>query len=260
MKFNKFLLFILCATFFACSTESSNDKDDDEETTDNTLLKKIVYNKGTIDEYSETFSYDGNKLVSVDYGGGSFTDYLYENGNLVRVNSTIDGVVDAYTIITYNEDDKIGSYILHIIDNNTFRYEFTHNSNNTIKLDAYIGDLNSQTTLSRTNLISYDGKNIISQVNDDDDDYELIFEYDNKNGVFKNVEQMEVINLVSIDFGGLEGFTENIKERTDNDFVDIYKETYDYTYNENGYPITAIYKDFYDGELEEETLIEYIYE
>ena len=122
--------------------------------------------------------------------------------------------------------------------------------------------MDSQTTLSNSYTLSYEGSNLLSQVNDE---YELSFQYDNKNGIYKNIEQIEVINLVSIDFGGLEGYTNNIIDRRDNDEDEdgndvIIADTYEYIYNENGYPVTATYKDFYDEELEETYIIEYLYE
>ena len=291
MKLNKLLFFTLCLVIFSCNiepigtndiseaveetegegqeTEEEEEEEEEEPNTDdNTLIKKIIFNKGTDDETIETYTYEGHKLIKKEIEdnyfleGDYFVDYIYENDRLVRVNSTYEGELDAYTIITYNENDQVAYYILHLIDDNTFKHVYNYNTDNTIKLEVYIGDLDSQTTLSNSYTLSYEGSNLLSQVNDE---YELSFQYDNKNGIYKNIEQIEVINLVSIDFGGLEGYTNNIIDRRDNDEDEdgndvIIADTYEYIYNENGYPVTATYKDFYDEELEETYIIEYLYE
>jgi len=82
MSLKQFFIFGIIIFIFSCNTEPTDAPY--EETNDSTLLKRIIYNKDTADEYSETFNYNGNKLISVDYGDGSKNVYTYENDNLIK--------------------------------------------------------------------------------------------------------------------------------------------------------------------------------
>ncbi|WP_303319165.1 hypothetical protein Q4Q34_16420 [Flavivirga abyssicola] len=254
MTLKKLLIFGLCISLFACSSESTDTPD--EPTNDSTLLKK------TIETYDDevittNYTYDGNKLISVISDDGYKFEYIYENGILVRVNSYVDGELDGYTTISYNQNEKIANYILHIINDITEKYVFTFNSDNTVTESRYIGDLNSQTNFQNTTTYSYTGENITNLTNTG---YELSYQYDNKNGIYKNIHAIEVLNLLSIDFGALNGNTNNPTSIIDNNNGNIASETFGYTYNESDYPKTANYTSKYKGVTDDTSTIQFFYE
>ncbi len=262
MKLKQFLLIALSITFFTCNTESVDNPD--EETTDSTLIKKIVYDKGTSDEYTATFNYDGNKLISVDAGDGYITKYIYENDKLVRINDLESNDLHAYVTIQYNIDEKIGSYIIFFEKDNDHaeKHIFTYNSDNTMTESVYYGTYAVQETFSYSSIITFEGKNIMNE-KWDDDDIEYIYTYDDKKGALRNIQHIDIINLISVDFGGLAeyGSVNNVTSLKEiQDGTVNYFDEYEYIYDNNGYPKTSIYKTESRWGPEEDTTMDYFYE
>ena len=267
MKLQLTLLYFLAFIVLSCSTEST-DTPDTPDDNDGVLIKKIIYNKGTSDEYTETYNYNGNKLISVDESDGYKTVYSYENDLLVKEENFFGGILGEYTTIEYNSEKKViklTEFWLEAsgINGRTYEHRITYNDNNTFTDILYGKDLDTDFILWSTSLFSHEGKNITKIA--DDDGYELIFTYDDKNGIFKNIHQVEVLNLLSNnEFGSLiYSNTNNVTsfiEKDDGRIEHYSKENYIYTYNDNGYPKNAILKSESDGETEEDETIEYLYE
>tara|TARA_R110002050_G_scaffold97971_2_gene203620 strand:+ start:5901 stop:6704 length:804 start_codon:yes stop_codon:yes gene_type:complete len=267
MKFKQILLFTLCITFFACSTESTENPDEKEETEDSTLLKKTIETDS--DGITETtiYTYDGNKLISVDYGDGWKNVYTYENEKLVREDQYADNESVAYLTLEYNTNGKLSSIKEFFLEpsnlNGAHKYILKHNNDNSINIEIYSGDFNSQTNLFTTYTFSYNGKNIF-KIEDDDisspEYYNAI--YDSKNGMFKNVNAIDVLNIIT----ELSEFSAPLYGSTNNptSIAGIYHQesldTFEYTYNDNNYPKTATYQDSYQGSINYTATIEYFYE
>ncbi|CAH8286351.1 hypothetical protein EV196_106265 [Mariniflexile fucanivorans] len=250
------LLFTLCITIFSCSTESLDNSE--KETTDSTLLKKVIYDKDTEDEYIVTYSYDENKLTKLEGEDGYKNVYTYEGDLLVKEESFLDGELGAYVTLEYNSVGVLVQYKEYWLDSSglpesTYKHVLTYNSDKTITNDVYTGDHNSQTELYFTELISFDGKNI-SKLKDNDNVTEYLYSYDDKNGMFKNVHAIEVLNLLSQnEFGPyIMGNTNNIT--IDKEIYDQQSNhtTSEYIYNENDYPVSAINKYYNNGVLDEQ--------
>lgn len=268
MKLKQILLFTICIAFFACSTDSSNDKDDEETVEDTTLLKRIIYNKGTSNEFIETFSYDGNKLTSVDYGDGSRNVYTYnEDGYLVKDEYFDGGLLNASVALEYNSDEKIASYTETFfedsgLDDRQYRHTYTHNNNGTITSTVEVNYDNNGFEFDRTETIVLNGKNI-AEISDDEG-YTITYTYDNKNGTYKNIHAIEILNILSEnEFGAIIfGNTNNITSyvETDETLSDNYNETFEYTYNAEDYPLTCIYTSKYGDTVEDIETIDFEYE
>ncbi|ULC58091.1 hypothetical protein MBM09_09180 [Flaviramulus sp. BrNp1-15] len=271
MKLNYFLLITLCLTLFACSTESTDTPNEEtpeetEQPTDGILLKRIVetYEGET---YTTTFTYDGNKLITYDEGDGWKNIFTYEDEKLVREDQFAENELNAYVILEYNTDGSLSNfreYFLEpsglggIVTKNIFEY----NTDNTITQTIYRGDATSQTDFSHTYIITMQNDNIKSIV-DSHDSYS--YEYDDKNGVFKNIHNIEILNILSEnEFGALIfGNTNNVINANDFEGSDEYNETYEYTYNDNSYPVSATWTSTYDGSFgsyEDVSTIEFFYE
>lgn len=233
MKFKQILLFTLCVTIFSCSTEKIDNPEKEketEETNDSTLLTKIIDTDSEGDSFTTNFIYDGNKLMTINNDWG--------DKNTFHLFDFVEDKIAYKNVLTYNND-------------------------NTIKQDVYTGDFDSQTSFSYTYIITLENDNIKSIV-DSPDSYN--YEYDNKKGIYKNIFAIDIINIVNdTEFGYLfYGNKNNATKKLDIEGSYEYKETYEYTYNENDYPKSAIYTYTSDdafGEPEEEVYnIEYFYE
>ncbi len=262
MKLNQALLFALCITFLNCSTESSGNPD--EENMDSTLLKKIVYNKDTDDEYTEIFNYDGNKLTSIDYGDNTKNVYTYDDNNhLVRDDFFSEGVLEATVILDYNVNEKVATFTETFFETSglsdrKYKHDITYNNDGTFTDVVSVSYSNAEFESHRTETITLDGGNNISKIKTEDDDFQISITYDDKNNMFKNVHAIEVLNILSEnEFGALiYGNTNNMTSYTESGASFNNKETFEFVYNEKGYPISAISTSI--GESDD--TLEFIYE
>ncbi|TYA78770.1 hypothetical protein [Seonamhaeicola marinus] len=270
MKLQQILLSAIAILFLSCSTESSDSKEESDDKDDKTLVTKIIYNKGTDEEFTETYNYDGNVLLNIDEGDGFKTVYTYENTLLVREDHFFGGGLAAYTTLEYNSENKVIK-LTEIwledsgIDGLSYKHNITYNNSNNTFTDELLRkgpEDGSVFEPAGTSIFSHIGNNISSIK--EDDGYEYLFTYDDKNGIFKNVHQVEVLNLLSNnEFGALihsnsynlTSYIEKYSDETDYDA----KEIYIYTYNDKNYPQTAILKSEIDGEIEEDETIEFVY-
>lgn len=265
MKLKHILLFTSCITLFACSTESSTTE---EETNDPTLLKKIVFNIGTADEFTDTFNYNGNKLTSVDYEDNSKNVYTYDDNDfLIKDEYFEEGTLVASVALEYNSDDQIASYTETFsessgLDDRQYRKVFTYNNDGTLTNEVYVNYSNTGFELSWTETIILEGNNI-AEISDDEG-YNISYTYDDKNGAYKNIHAIEILNILSEnEFGALiYGNTNNIASYVESDTSSsfYYNDTYEYTYNDENYPKTCIYTSQYDNQEEDVETIEYFYE
>ncbi len=250
------LTMLLIITFFSCSDESTNDDELPQE--NGLLLKERITDYGGGDIQTETFSYDeNNNLISILDSGGYKYEYVYENNLLIRINYTEpNGSIIDYTVLEYNSNSELTSYTVFITSGNEgLRFDLTYNGDGTITEKEYSGNHDSQTSLISEDIITFNEGQILMET---DTDFQATYEYDTQNGIYKNVSNIEVLNLINIDFSGyIDSAENNLLKVTENDngTITIHEE-YQYTYNSSNYPETATY--YYDGDLD--STIEYIYE
>lgn len=266
MSLKQFFIFGIIIFIFSCNTEPTDAPY--EETNDSTLLKRIIYDKDTADEYSETFNYNGNKLISVDYGDGSKNVYTYENDNLIKDEYFSEGILMHYASLEYDSNGKLITFTENWLenagwDNRIAKHELSINSDNTITDEVYQSFNGAELEFYQTRLIKFDDYTNIKEYGNNE--YYSSYTYDNKNGMFKNVHAIEVLNLLSeIEFGasiyGNKNNVTSFKENGD-DIVNEYYDTYEYTYNENNYPISSTcISQRIDGSDQDIETIEYFYE
>ncbi len=284
MKLKHILLFTTCIAFFACSTDSLNPKnetndptqiiiDDSAEiiTNDLTLIKRIVYNIDTLDEYTYTFKYNDNKLTSVSYDDYNKNVYTYDDNDfLIKDECFKEGKLVASVELKYNSEGEIAEYFETIsessrLDDRQYKKVFTYNNDRTVTKKVYANSSDdSGYELSWIETITLEEKNItkISDKTDDSDDNRFYI-YDDKNGAYKNIHAIEVLNFLSEnEFGAtIYGNTNNIANYhgSVNGSGSIFKEKFMYTYNEENYPKTCKHSTKYD-DLDEVETLEYFYE
>lgn len=267
MKLKPFLLIPLLLLSFACSSNDSNDNGDDDDDPTAVLIKQINYSDvGDDFSYTETYNYSENRLLSIiDTESGSNDEYSatfqYANDKLARVDFMDLSELVEYVTLDYNEEGLLTSFTIFLFDvdgenvatNCTITYD-----NTTISLELKRGDFSSQTEfIGNIEYVVVNG-NILETRNDINDDTKS-YEYDSQNSIYKDVFDIETIILImnTTESGfDIYGAVNNATQSTDiqGSFLEV--ETWEYTYNSNGYPDTAQY--YNDGELD--TNIEYIYE
>lgn len=267
MKLKTLLLFSLLLTF-ACSSDSDSNDDDGNNPSDSVLIKQITYNYVDDGSYTETFNYDGNKLLSiVDTSSDSNDTYEatfeYANDRISRINNYVDGKLMEYVTLEYGTDGILSSFTVFIFDidgenvaiRSVINYE---DGSSNFSLDNFRGDFTSQTEPSGTTNYTVINGNISSSAFPSTASIKS-FQYDNKNSIYKNIDQIETIILVfdNTEYGFyIYGAKNNVTQLDDDQGGIVYTETFEYTYNSNDYPNSAMY--YYDGELD--LNVDFVYE
>lgn len=250
------LIIILAFFTFSCS---SDDTPSDPPQNNSLLLKQRVTSYPDDNEtMTENFVYDGNVLTSIVNSDGERVDYLYENNLLTRINHVAsNGTIEQYVVIGgYDQNTRLSSYTVYLQLNQAFKFELLYNSNGTITEKQYSGDHNSQTTLVRETMITMNNGHLAQEISNDGINYS--FEYDTKNGIFKNITHIETLNLINDDFSGhIDSNLNNLVKINDTQNGNTtVSEEFQYTYNSSDYPETATF--YLEGTLEK--TIQYIYE
>ena len=263
MKLKQILLFVLCTAIFACSSDSTDSNE--EPSNNNILLKKTIETNSDGEIDITNYSYDGNRLKEVTYDDAFKSMYTYENNNLTQVDYYEDNELESTITIEYNAENKVASYVEYLYNVSATRrankFVITNSSDSRISFDVYMGDFNTQTEVYSTdNIINYDS-NLTSV---DKKNYGLSYVYDNKNSLFKNVFAIDVLNLLSVtaEFADdIYGKINNVTKITDavgDNYLSV--DTFKYNYNDNNYPVTAEYKESFNGSINYESTIQYFYE
>ncbi|WP_299363413.1 hypothetical protein [Winogradskyella sp.] len=266
MKFKNLLPLLVLILVFNCSSDSdSNDDNPSDNPGDNpgntVLIEEIIYNYVSDDDvYIQSFSYDGNKLLSIldsepDSDDTYEATFEYTNDRITRIDNYVDGELMEYVTLEYGTDGILSSFTVFIFDidgeNVAIRNELNYeDGSSNFDIDSYRGDFTSQTEFSGTTNYTVQNGNISSSAFPDTDSIES-FQYDTKNSVYKNISQIETIILVfhNTEYGfDIYGANNNITQLDDDQGGIIYTETFEYTYNSDDYPVSAMYYD--DGVLD----------
>ncbi|UUV22667.1 hypothetical protein [Paenimyroides aestuarii] len=226
----KLMLSLLLLAGFAF-TSCEKDQEEEATTTAVYLPEKIYGESGPV-----TFNYDSqNRITQVKEGGTHYS-----------ITTTINYTGDAVTSAKVEEVTTENTY--------TTNYSFTYQGNNvmisygddTEPTDAFTIDDKGRLITYEGGSISYDVAGNIKKVNNPFDEY--AFEYDTKNGVFKNVKTPHwlymylfeehslylVNNCVKIDYKDLESSETSIQ-------------TIAYAYNSDNFPEKILFsnEDYY---------------
>ena len=253
----KTLAFATMLAFIGVSCDNSDDSTD-PPIDQGLLIKQIITSnpEGSDVTYSSTatFNYtNGNVLTSIVRDNGNSLDFIYENGLLSELR---DG--DLSVIINHDNNNRLSDYTIHFEDGSMERYEFTYQSNGTIIEKSF--DVDTPEIYYEFELIISNGQIVQKIEIDEDSNFTGItnFTYDTQNGVYKNIAHIETILLIDSSFTEYMHSAANnlLTEITSYPAYSITEQEFTYTYNAEGYPITA--DSYFDGYVND--VIEYIYE
>lgn len=243
----KLLLLFTTLLLISCSSDDGNDVNNNENT--NVLIKKITEktyeaSSGGNDVTIElNYTYNGNKIVSIEethtYDGQISTsrdEFTYTDNLITSV----------YSI--YNYSGRVTSRTKEIsYDTNGRVTSLWENFEYLSENEVVVGDIECARLLLSNNQIS---KRYWSE---DCQNYELNFEYeyDNKRNALSNIQGYNWAFMWDWLFSGNTEY-----QSTYNNLLKNPDYTFQYDYNENGYPRNVSFFN-YDGSLEGTMVIEY---
>ncbi len=245
MKKFVILLFVLLPLLNSCSSDDAA-ASDPGLTTNGTKLRKIMvsFDGGATFE-SGNYIYDGNKLLKSQSDNGDHIDYTY-TGNLITKQDIYLNNVLYTNLYVYNSNEQlIKSTTLNYTNNSGSKTIFIHNSDNTISMTFYSGDLINQNTVEGSKK-AY----LINGQLDKIEEYVVIvgvsgtrtynYTYDNKNNPFNSILGYNKLTRYDI---GLDANIHNTTSSISSSSFspNIGTSTFTYTYNSFDYPITQTY-------------------
>jgi len=217
------------------SCESNSDDETNTPDTSSILPTKvdIVYSDGE----SETieYTYSDMKLIKEESSDGYYTDYIYENNVLTQANyydAPDDEILESYT---YDSQGRISTITVNITGIGVYEYSQTYSPDNSVITQSSITFPStdpSTTTISDGNITNSTEASYYTSANT----------YDNKNGVFKNVELREQFLTIDYENSYALNFTlNNLLSETivDNSTMQSENYTYTMTYTSFDYPRTV---------------------
>lgn len=238
MKFNKLILLVLLAVL---SVSCSDDDDDNNNNgQDIYLVTKISMTNNSQDITIIEFTYDSQNRVISSIPNKSFDtppcNYVYNsNGELTKFvlkfedNSKREYNVtyrDSKNIEVHYMEDGIDRYDTYELNNDGLLYKFTENPD---------GDDNTYL------VFEYDSKGNVLKMTDEEGRYRK-YTYDNNNGFLKDLTLPQWITFYTIDILKTPNNRLTLEDYDKNDQLEDGTQTYKYTYNEVGYPISYLYE------------------
>lgn len=240
-------LAIIVLVLLTISCSSSDSETASTPDTDNILIRKLISTSssgtGGSNIYTNTYTYNGKKLVSINSDDLEFR--VFYSGNLITsIKDYFLGTLQGTSIYQYDSSNRLISWTEYVDAPETRinrQVEFQYNSDGTITVNGQIFDtgenqlypintrkyfLNSNEEVERVEIFYPNGTQV------------AYYTYDSKNNVLKNVTGFKAINLVSIS-----GFNSNITSINYSGYNpgdnDLYAELRTYTYNANAFPIAG---------------------
>ncbi len=235
---------LLALSLMSCESDSDNETNLLDPSDNDSILPTKV-DIGYSDGETETieFTYDGMKLIKEESSDSYYTDYIYENNVLTQANyydAPDDDILESYT---YDSLGRVSTVTVNIVGIGVYEYNQTYSADNSVITQSSITYPNttpSTITISDGNITNFT----------EDDFYTSTYTYDDKNGVFKNVELRE--QLVTIDYENsyaLNFTLNNLLSETIVDNLSMQSENYSYTmtYTSFDFPNTVEEND--DGDI-----------
>jgi hypothetical protein len=238
----KKLLYLFCTSLLILTSCS---KDDGQNVTaDNSVLvKKATMNDGASTDFLE-YSYNGKKLTRIksSINGVAFFDFTY-NGDLIIGSKRYDdnNVLQFEMIYGYDNNQRLVSEkTLSKFYGFGGKRIFVYNSDGTIGITEYSGDLINQDIIIGTGKIWLNGEGETIKVEEYQDNALVSrteYTYDDKNNVFKNISGYSKLFLT-----GEIPKTHNILtcKRYDSNNALTSSSSCKYTYNAANYPVSVI--------------------
>lgn len=268
MKIKFLPLLFLGLILVNCDNESTDDTPDNPEPTqDGVLIKRIDETYGVGLTYSIEFNYNENQLIAIADNDGYNSTLEYTDGLLTRLESYDDGELQEYITYSYNSNNVLENfsvfYELDGLEGTAYRHELSYNSDGTITQEIYRGDHESQTEINSTVVLSVSNGNINRWIFDSDNDYKE-YQFDDQNGMFNNINAIQVLEISTYSTEStfqFHGSNNNVTKIVDDqDSFSRDEDVLNYTYNEDGYPVSAIYEYYSDGEFLDDATLTFTYE
>lgn len=235
-----FYFFFSLILFISCS------KNEPENSNVDPLPSEMIITRSNGTLYnSYSFQYDNNKLVNISFTNSDSedagnTELLYTDNLLLKINRyDRNDILQEYTELLYDSNSRLEKFTSYRMNQNeAFKNVLSYNTDKNITQTAYSGDFDSQTELVGETFFTLDSNSNFIKVKTAN--YQIDYEYDSENNVFKNLIAREVLNIIGklnglngpLNRGGMNNVTSyEWSNDSLSDHIDL-----NYKYNSKSYP------------------------
>jgi YD repeat-containing protein len=237
----KFICLAVCPVALCSCTSSGND------TAVAQLLKHAIITSPSGTVTTTTVTYSGNKLVSSVTDTGYGQNYTYSGNRMAQVDYQANGETYATERYTYNSSGRVATFVdISWNENLGIKQVFHYDADGNATIEILAGDTVSQTSPSGSGAVVFQNGEVY-QITDTFST--KTYYYDNKINPNHDVAGLDAISFVN---DKALGIAHNVTKIISTNAPGIVR---DYTYNDNGYPLTMVQS---DGN--QTTTVEYIYE
>lgn len=203
-----------------------------------TQMTATVVNNGNTESNTATFTYDGTKILSQNYGN-YYINYSYTGNLITKIEYFLNDVVISKELYTYNSLEKLVNYQRTEYDNVNGNYgvnvDYVYNSNGTVSYTRNTGNLPNLIP-SSTGIINFNNEGLVISI-ETSTGYTYSYTYDTKNNPVKNVLGFDKLIFSDDDVSSL---TKNLVSEVQTNSFGIFTTNFNHTYNSNDYPIQTI--------------------
>ncbi len=241
----KKVIYLFFVSLFITTLTSCTD--DADETVQVKLVQKIIeVNK---DESTSTvdFTYDGNKIVTIESESTSKT-FTY-TGNLITKIIEVNTLTQAQTTFDYSYTNDL---LTKVVNSDNYTLNYTHQANGTITSEKTTTDTNNNTIVLWRGILSLNTNNVIENNKTFENSginvlekKELSFIYDSKVNPLRNIVGFNKL-LDHSEIISANNYTANIVISSakyldrDEEVSSLVQITKQYTYDKQGYPKEAL--------------------
>ncbi len=229
------ILLLSALALFSCSSDDSDNttnNDPNDPNNDNggqsSVIKPKSYSveESDGDSWTLNFEYTDNLITKITTDFGSTSELEYENGKLISITTNNNGSIEVEELIYDNN-----RLIERRSDDGQDIYKFYYDNNGRVDEVNWIAAGNDNISY-----YTYDSSGNV--INEEDDFGTFKFTYDSQKNPFRNVVPQLDAEVWWSWYGSLINNQQEVSERLSGQTDFTLKYTYQYQYNQDGYPVS----------------------
>ncbi len=219
---------LLVASLMSCESNSDGETSPPDTSNNDSILPTkvdIVYSDGETETIQ--YTYNGMTLTKEESSDGHYTDYIYEDNKLTKINYYDAPNLEILESYTYDAQGRVATISTNIVGVGVYRYSLSYNADNSVITTSFTGNGNNEPsihTINNGNIVIFNEAGAFTST----------YTYDNKNTPFKNIDNRDILltidseNNDAIDFNLNNLLTEDTLENATSN-SNNYLYTYTYT-------------------------------
>ena len=115
----------------------------------NKLRKAVLKNASGVEVSNQIYEYVGNKLSKIVFSDGSYNQFYYTGDLITKAEAYQNNSISSTGYYQYNTENKLAQKVSYS-GNSGYKTTYVYNTDNTVTVTEYTGDLINQNTVYKT--------------------------------------------------------------------------------------------------------------